>query len=118
MNCFKCKVECAERHWTCEAADDLVWCCWCFALTPCGWGRHGEGCAKQVFRRPAEPVVRAVEQGQPPLKLSPNMRDCSHDYDSLEAVLDREWEGRKDKLKGEALIEKLLGVKLEVKGGD
>lgn len=46
--CKKCGCECSDRHMLCDRVDG-AWCRNCFAATPCGRGRHGEGCATAVF---------------------------------------------------------------------
>lgn len=57
--CAGCGHVCTSHHWMCDRRDG-VWCNVCFHLTPCGKGKHGEGCPTQVFD--SAPNVEAVQR--------------------------------------------------------
>lgn len=46
--CVVCSKDCARHHLYCDIQEG-PWCPGCFDKTPCGQGKHGEGCPTQVF---------------------------------------------------------------------
>lgn len=48
LPCSKCGADCTAHHFMCDRMEGQ-WCEDCFDLTPCGRGKHGEGCPTQVF---------------------------------------------------------------------
>lgn len=48
LPCSKCGADCKAHHFMCDRMEGQ-WCGPCFDRTPCGRGKHGEGCPTQVF---------------------------------------------------------------------
>lgn len=46
--CDRCGKDCTSNYWMCDRLM-AQWCSECFAKSPCGKGKHGEGCPTQVF---------------------------------------------------------------------
>lgn len=62
--CKTCQADCTRHHLMCDEAldDDDTWCPKCFEATPCGQGKHGEGCATVCFS--VDPLAAAVLEGE------------------------------------------------------
>ena len=48
LYCSKCGINCTGLHYLCDRMPGQ-WCVVCFKGTPCGKGKHGEGCPTQVL---------------------------------------------------------------------
>jgi hypothetical protein len=48
-NCSVCGKSLGRLYYYCDQALDDAWCAECFTTTPCGKGKHGEGCATKVI---------------------------------------------------------------------
>ncbi len=48
ITCSDCGKDCSLHYYMCDETEG-EWCPKCFKKTPCGKGKHGEGCETGVF---------------------------------------------------------------------
>lgn len=69
VECKTCGASPLSVYHMCDRIDG-TWCCKCFARKPCGMGKHGEGCAVNVFEdRPGAMVADGTAECASPAAI-------------------------------------------------